>query len=91
MPQFRHACVREVRQFRSTREAGEPRRAGTGLISAAESVEGRRLTGENASQPLLVQTQRRVAGSSGPTGRADSCQAGIESASRIRWSRSWSG
>ena len=68
MPKCRHACVREVRQFCSTKEAGEPRRAGTGPMSAAESVEEWRLTEENASQSLLVRTQRWVARSRGLLG-----------------------
>jgi RNA-directed DNA polymerase len=39
-----------------------------GQPTAAESVEERRLTGENASQPLLVRTQSRVARSRGLLG-----------------------
>lgn len=40
----------------------------TGPPTVAESVEGRRLTEENASQPLLVRTQSREAGSRGLLG-----------------------
>src|ERR1700710_1903325 len=46
----------------------EKRANNAGLLTAAESVEERRLTKENASQSLLVGTQSRVARSRGLLG-----------------------